>query len=147
MLTLMTKLLMTKTKCLDVSMVILDVGLLYMSPQLRRGGRKGMGQRLDTCFKASARSSGRRWRMCVWIVRTQMRSKMKFGPATLRQTVPVLYSMCIAHMTVGYKYVINKSCFSFILCHQCITICVSCSIFINEKWQNKTHLNWGSHYP
>ena len=78
---------------------------------LRRGGRKWMGQKLNTCFKASARSAGRRRHMCIRIVRTPMWSKMKCWSDTLRQTVTVLYSICIAHMTLSAKYIIIKSCF------------------------------------
>ena len=44
--------------------------------------------------------------MCVCIVPTPMRSKMKCVFYTLRQTVTVLHSMCIAHMTFSEKYII-----------------------------------------
>ena len=103
--------LMTTTHCLDGSMVLPDVELLYMSPPLRNVGRRGVVHRLNTCFKASARSSRRRRRMFVRIVRTQMKSEMKFGSATLRQTVPFFHRMCIAHMTFSDKYIRIKSCF------------------------------------
>ena len=72
-----------------------------------------MGQKLNTCFKEIARSAGRRRHMCVQIVHTPMRSKMECGSATLRQTVPVLHSMYIAHMTLSAKYIIIKSCFYY----------------------------------
>ena len=55
----------------------------------------GMGQRLNTCFKVSERSSGRRRHMCVRNMRAQMRSEMICGSATLRQTISVLHVMCI----------------------------------------------------
>ena len=70
-----------------------------------------MGQRLNNCFKASERNAGRRRRMHVQNVRTQMRLEMKCGSTTLRKKVPVLHNMCIAHMTLSDKYIINKSCF------------------------------------
>ena len=111
LLTVMKFTLMTRTHYLAVWMVLPYVELLYMSPPLRIGGRCGMGQRLNTCFKASTRSAVRISCMCVQIVRTPIRSKMKCGSATLRQTVPVLHSMCIAHMTLSAKYIIIKSCF------------------------------------
>ena len=93
-----------------------------MSPPLRNVGIRGVVHRLNTCFKASARSSRRRRRVFVWIVRTQMKPEMKFGSATLRQTVPFFHIMCIAHMTFSDKYIIIKSCFLIFLCHQCSTI-------------------------
>ena len=65
-----------------------------------------MLQKLNTCFKASARSVERRRRMCVRIMRTQMWSKMKCGSTNLRQTVSVLRSMYITHMTFSEKYII-----------------------------------------
>ena len=68
-----------------------------------------MGKKLNNFFKVSARFAGIRRHMCVRIVRTPMRSKMKCGPAILRQNVPVLHGMCIAHMTLSAKYVIVKS--------------------------------------
>ena len=74
---------------------------------------KSMGKKLNTCFKASARSSGRRRHMCVRIVRKPMRSKMKCGSVTPRQTVTVLQSMCIAHMNFSAKYIRIKSCFLY----------------------------------
>ena len=80
---------------------------IHVTP-LRRGERRGMGHILNTCFKASERSSGRRQHMCVHIVLTQMRSKMKCGSTNLRKTVPVLHSMCISHMTFSKKYIIIK---------------------------------------
>ena len=75
--------------------------------------------------------------------------KIKCGSVTLRQTVPVLHSMYIAHMTLSAKYIIIKSCFYFILCHQFITIvdtilmlfCVTYSMFSARKMRKKTHLN------
>ena len=70
-----------------------------------------MVQKLNSRFKASARSAGRRRHMCVRIVRTPMRSKVKCGSATLRQTVPVLHITCIEKMTLSSKYIIIKSCF------------------------------------
>ena len=73
-----------------------------------------MGQRLNTCFNASARSYKRIRHLCVWNVRTQMRSEMKFGYSTLRQTVPVFHSICISHMTFSGKYIIIKPCFLYI---------------------------------
>ena len=69
LLTLMTKPLMTATYCLSGSIVLPDVELIYMSHPLRRGGRGGMGKILNTCFKVSAKSAGRRQHMCVHIVR------------------------------------------------------------------------------
>ena len=107
-------------------MVLPDVEFLYMWPPLRKGGRVGMGQKLNTCFKASARSDGRRRRMCINILLTPMRSKIKCGSDTLRKTVPVLHSMCKAHMNFIDKYIIIKSCLKF-LCHQCSTIVEICS--------------------
>ena len=68
-----------------------------------------MGQKFNTCFKDSERSARGRQHMCVRIVRTPMRSKMKCGSVTLRQTVHVLHRMCIAHMTLSAKYIIIKS--------------------------------------
>ena len=108
------KTLMMTTPCLAGSMLLPYVELLYMLPPLRRGGRKGMGKKLNTCFKASASSDGRRRRMCVRNVRTQMRSEMKYDSATLRQTVPVLHSMCIEHMSFSDKYIIMEICFLYI---------------------------------
>ena len=59
-----------RTHCLAGSMVLPDVEFLYMSDPLIRGGRRGIVQRLNTCFKASARSAGRRRHVCVQIVQT-----------------------------------------------------------------------------
>ena len=67
-MTLMMITLMTRTQCLAESIVIPGVKFLYRSSLLRRLGRIVMVQRLNICFKASARSSGRRLRMCVWDV-------------------------------------------------------------------------------
>ena len=103
LLTLMTKPWMMTTHCLGRSMVLPDVELLYMGPLLRRWQRRGMGHKLNTCFKTSARSNRRIWNMYVRIVRTLMRSKMKCGSVTLRQTVPILHSLCIAHMNFSAK--------------------------------------------
>ena len=77
--------------------------------------KKRDGTEFNTCFKASARSSGRRQHMCVWIVRTPMQSKMKCGSTTLRQPVPVLRSMCIAHTTLSAKYIRIKPIFYFFM--------------------------------
>ena len=74
-----------------------------------------MGQKLNTCFKVISRSAGRRRHMCVRIVHTPMRSKIKCGSATLRQTVPVLHIVCIAHMNFSAKYIRIKSCFLFFM--------------------------------
>ena len=57
--------------------------------------------------------SGIRQWMCVRIVRTLMRSKMKCSSTTLRQTVTVLHSMRIAHTTFSEQYIIIKSCFYY----------------------------------
>ena len=70
-----------------------------------------MVQKLNTCFKASARSARRRRHICVQIVWIPMRSKMKYGYATIRQTVPVFHSMFIEYMTLSDKYIIIKSFF------------------------------------
>ena len=110
-LTLTMITLMTRNQCLTGLMVLSDVELLYISPPLRRGERREMVQRLNTCFKASARSPEKRRRMCVQIVRTQMRSKIKCGSATLRQTAPVLHIVCVSHMNFSDKYIRIKSRF------------------------------------
>ena len=65
-----------------------------------------MGQRINTCFKASTRSDGIRQHMCVCNMRTQLQSEMKCGSATLRQNVPIFHSMCISHMTSSDIYII-----------------------------------------
>ena len=145
-MTLTMKPSMAKIHCLDGPMVLPDVELLYISPWLRIGGRRSMGQRPNTCFKASARSAGRIWHMCVQIVLTQMRSEMKCGSATLRKTVPVLHSICTAQMTFSDKYIIIKSFYFYFLCHQCSTIidtslmlfCVAYSMFSTCKMTKKT---------
>ena len=129
--TLMMITSMARTYCLSGSMVLPGVELLYISPPLRRGGIRGVRQRLNPCFTMSARSSGRRWRMCVWNVQKQMRSELKFGSATLRQTIPVLHNMYIAHTTFSNKYIIIKSCIIF-LCHQCSTMLI-------QIWQFFVH--------
>ena len=147
-LTLMKITLMTRTYCLAGSMVLPVVELFYMSPPLIIGGRRGMVNRLNTCFKASERSSGRRRRMCVWSVQTQMRSKMKCGSATLRQTVPVFHSTCIAHIPFSDKYIIIKSCFFNAINAALLLIqvwCFLCSLQFVFYMQNafKMHINWG----
>ena len=114
LLTLTMKPLMTRTNCLDGSMVLPDVEFLYMSPPLKRGGIIRMGQRHNTFFKAIARSDGRRWRICVRILRTHMRSKMKYGSVTSRKTVPIFHILCIAHMNFSEKYIIIKSLYIYI---------------------------------
>ena len=80
---------------------------LHVTPTKKRR-KKSDGTETHTCFKASARSSVRRRHMCVHIVQTPMRSKMKHGSATLRKTVPVLNSMYIEHTTLSAKYIIIK---------------------------------------
>ena len=70
-----------------------------------------MVQIINTFFKASKRYCGRIQRMCVRIVRTHMRSKMKCVSTNLIQTVSVLHSMCISHRNFSDKYIIIKSCF------------------------------------
>ena len=99
---------------------ICGIALHVTSTNERRKNRDG--KKLNTCFKASARYSVIRQHMCVRIVRTPMWSKMKCGSATLRQTVPILHRMCIAHTTFSDKYIIIKFTFLFILCHKCIII-------------------------
>ena len=152
------KTLTMTTPCLAGSMLLPYVELIYMLPPLRRGGRKGMGKKLNIFFQWSERSFGRIQHMCVRIVQTPMRSKMKCGSTTRRQTVPVLHSMWIAHMTLSTKYVRTKSCLFYLLCHQCITIVGTILMlftvyptvcFIHEKWKKHTsiegnsYLNWG----
>ena len=110
-MTLMKITPMTRNQCLARSMVLPGVELLYMSPPPRRGGIRGMVKRLNTCFKVIARYSGRRRHICVRIVLAQIQSELKCGYDTLRQTVPVLHSICIAHMTFSDKFIIIKSCF------------------------------------
>ena len=43
-MTLMMITLMKRTHCLEILMVLPDAELIYMSPQLRRGGRIGIEQ-------------------------------------------------------------------------------------------------------
>ena len=146
LMTLRTKTLMMTPPCLDGSMVLPDVEFIYMWPPLRRGGRKLMGQKLNTCFKASARYARRRRHMRVRIVWTPMRSKMKFGSATLRQTVPVLHRMRISHMNLSAKYIWIKSNFSYfyainaslLLIQFWCFFCLAYSIFSTWKMRKKT---------
>ena len=81
---------------------------LHVKPTKKRR-RRGMGQRFNNCFKASARSAGRRRQMCVRSVRTHIWSKMKCGSANLIKTVPILHSMKIAHTNFSEKYIMIKS--------------------------------------
>ena len=84
--------------------------------------------------------------MCVRIVRTHMRSKMKCGYATISQTVPVLHSICIEHTTFSDKYIRIKSYYIYLLYHQfnnfvdtsLMFLNVSYSMFYTCKMQ-KTH--------
>ena len=61
-------------------------------------------------------------RMC-WNFADTDAVKIKCGSATLRQTIPILHSMCIAHMTFSDKYIRIKSYFYiYFIFHQCSTI-------------------------
>ena len=127
-------------------MVLPDLENHNMGPPLRRGGIKGMGHKLNTCFKASERSSRRRQHMYVQIVRTPMRSKMKCRSTTLRQNVPVLHSMYISHMTLSAKYIIIKSFLwiIYVINASLLLIQFWCffvepiSCFLPEKWEKQT---------
>ena len=74
LLTMMMITSMTRNHYFSGSMVIPGVEFPYMSPPIIRGGIIGVGKRLNNCFKASARSAGKRRRMCVRNARTQMLS-------------------------------------------------------------------------
>ena len=108
LLNMMKITLVMRTHCLTGSMVFPDVWLFYMSPPLIKGGIIGIVQRLNTLFKASESSSGRRQNICVRIVRTHLRSWMKYGSTTPKQTITVLCTMCIAHMNFSDKFIIIK---------------------------------------
>ena len=120
-----------------------------MSLPLKIGVRRRIVQRLNNLFKASARSAGRKLRMCVRIVQTQMQSKIKCGFTTLRQDVPILHRIFIAHMTFSDKNIIIKPYFLYFLCHQCSTIVdTSLMLFLCSlkyvfyvKNSKKTHLS------
>ena len=83
---------------------------LYLTPTKKRR-KKRDGTETQYLLQGKSRSAGRRRHMCVRIVRTPMQSKMKFGSATLRKTVPVLHNICMAHMTLSAKYIMIESCF------------------------------------
>ena len=114
LLTLMKKTSTTTTNSLYGAMVLPDVELLYILSPLRRGVRRGMGQIPNTCFKASARSTGIRRSMCVPIFQKQMRPKIKCGSEILRRSVTVFHSICIVQMTFSDKYIIVKSLYIYI---------------------------------
>ena len=60
---------------------------LHVTPTKKRR-KKRYGTETQYLLQG-AMYSGRRRHMCVWIVRTPVRPKMKCGSVTLRQTVPV----------------------------------------------------------
>ena len=68
---------------------------LYFTPT-KKMRKKRYGTETQNLLQGKFKVIGRRQLMCVWIVRTQMRSKMKCGSATLRK--PFLFcTACAKH--------------------------------------------------
>ena len=149
LLTLMTITFITITHCLAGSMVLPDGELIYISPPLVIGGRRGMEHILNNCLKASESSALRRQHMYVQIVSTLARSKTKFESDTLRKTVHVLHMIWISHMEFSEIYIIIKSCFYIVYAINAELLMMKfwyflCSLaYIFTYKFSKTHLNWG----
>ena len=106
------------------------------------------GKDTQYLLQASARSAGRRRHMCVRIVQTYMPSKMKYGSATISQTVPVLHSMCIAHATFSEKYIRIKSYYIYLLCHPFNTFVDTSLMFFYVSYSMfSTCKMWKTHTP
>ena len=127
-----------------------NICLQHRAYGILKGGRRGTGKRLNTWFKESSRSSGRRKHVRVQNVQTQMRSEIKYEYIKQIWTVHVLHSVCIAHITFSDKYIIIKSCFylfndinAALFLTQFWWFFVQPTVcFLHTKYQ-KTHLNWG----